>query len=188
MKSFIKLAGLIALVGCLLSKANATVYDFTFTNTVSYAETPGINVGDTFVLHLFADNGGSSLNSQTWTLDDTLGFTIDAGSYSATYSLVWPFGFMMQTDSTGALVTTSFFGTSDSSNNTDNFGSWVGDYVFGNAEFHDRFNRRNNISANSFNDTRNWTVGLASAVPDASSTLSFLGMAVLGLVAFVRRK
>jgi hypothetical protein len=178
----------IVAAGFLLSApARASVVDFTFTDTISSAGTPGIAVGDTFTLNLFADNGGSSTLGQTWTIPEILGFTIQAGTYSATYSTPYPGGSGFTTDATGHVVTASFFGTSATSNNTDNFGSFIGDVVFGNAEFDDSLGRVNNIAAGGFTNASEWTVAVA-AVPEPSTwAMMILGFLGLGVMAYRKK-
>ncbi len=163
--------------------AQAAVFDFTFTDTISSASTPGINVGDTFTVHLFADNGGSSAANQTWNLADLQGFTIHAGTYSASYSTVFesPATGNFQTDAAGVVTSVQFFGTSNSSNNTDNFGSWTADTVFGDASFLDYLGRGNTIAASTFTNADQWTVGLAGTVPEpASWALMLIGFGAAG--------
>ncbi len=172
----------------LCGAAEATEYEFTFTDTIASATTPGINVGDTFTLHMFADNGGSTDVSQTWNLADLLGFTIQAGSYSASYSAVFPEPTTgnFVTDASGMMSSVVFYGTSDASNNTDNFGSWTGDYVFGNAEFCDFTDRCNTITAGGFNNASEWTVAAAGgAIPEPSTwALMLFGFASLGVAGY----
>lgn len=157
-----------ALIGASLaaSAANAAVYEFTFTDTIDTAQTPGISAGDVFTLHLYADNGGSTVVNQTWDLADLQGFTIEAGTYSASYSKVWmyPATGNFITDGAGVLTHVEFYGTDDASSNVDNFGAWIGDTVFGGASFVD-FNGNNNTTvAGSFNNASKWTVSAAGDV------------------------
>lgn len=177
------IAGIAIALSCGVRVANATVFEFTFTDTISAANTPGISVGDTFTLHLFLDNGGSSLISQSWTAAQTMGFTINAGSYSATYSTVWQSLFDFETDASGNVSVAQFFGTEPTSNNTDNFGSWTADTVFGNAIFDDFFGRENFVAAGAFTDPDKWTL---AAVPEPT-TIALLGIALVGL-GVTRRK
>jgi hypothetical protein len=178
-----------AAVFMLCGAAKATEYEFTFTDTISSANTPGIDVGDTFTLHMFADNGGSTAVSQTWNLDDLLGFTIQAGSYSASYSAVFPFPTTdnFVTDASGMMSSVAFQGTSGASHNTDNFGSWIGDSVFTNAEFCDFDGHCNNISADGFDNASKWTVAAAGTIPEPSTwAMMLLGFAGLGFAGYRR--
>ncbi len=171
--------------------AQAAVYDFTFTDQIATATTPGIAVGDPFVVHLFADNGGSSLVSQTWVVGDTMGFTIDAGTYHASYSQVWTGGFDLRTDASGNVSVANFYGTEPTSSNTDNFGSWIADTVFGDGSFTDYNGNTNTILAGSFTNPSAWTV--AAAVPGttpipASLPLFVTGLGGLGLLSRYRKR
>jgi hypothetical protein len=170
--------------------ANAAVYDFKFTDTISFANTPGVAVGDTFTLHLFADNGGSSLISQTWNYADLQGFTIQAGSYHASYSKVFesPATGNFQTDALGQVSAVQFYGTSNASNNTDNFGSWAGDVVFGNASFNDFLGRSNGIAANTFTTPGEWTVSAAVGAPAPIPGAGLASLAAMAIGAFRARK
>lgn len=177
---------------CVAGVAQAAVVEFTMTDTISAASTPGINVGDTVTVHLFADNGGSSTINQVWNLSDLQGFTIEAGSYSASYSTVWgyPTTGNFQTDGAGAVSYVEFYGTENSSSNVDNFGSWVGDTVFGDAQFVDFLGNYNQIASNSFNNADQWTVALAGggAVPEPATWALMLSGFGLAGVAMRRRR
>jgi hypothetical protein len=52
----------------------------------SYGYPTGVSLGDTITFDVFADNGGTGLDSQTWTWSDITSATITAGTYSATTS------------------------------------------------------------------------------------------------------
>ena len=177
-----------ALVAAVPVQAN--LYKFTFTDTISAATTPGIDVGDTITLALFADNGGTTSVNQTWNLSDLQGFTIKAGTYSATYSKVFEFPATgnFVTDATGTLVTTQFYGTSTASNDTDNFGSLTGDIVFGDASFLDTVGRGNQVAANTFTNPGSWTVSAAGVPEPASWALMIAGFGVVGVVARRERR
>lgn len=164
-----------------MAQASVT-YDFKYTDTISTANTPGISVGDTVTVHLFGNNGGSSIVNQSFANTDVLGFTLDAGSYHASYSTVWPY-FSLTTDAGGNVSGVGFYGTDYASANVDNFGSWNGDAVFGDFSFLDSLSNYNEVVGGTLSTVGNWTVSaVGHAVPEpASLALVGLGLAGLGL-------
>jgi hypothetical protein len=164
--------------------AQATEFDFQYKTTISSAGTPGIAAGDAFTLDLFVDNGGTSSAGQTWTGLQVDGFTIHAGSYSASYST--PFDpsayFLFSTDASGNVSLAEFYGTDPSSVNSDTFSaSFNGDYVFGDGSFEDSQGHYNSIAASTLTATGNWTnAGAVTSVPEATP----LAMSVAGLLLF----
>ena len=177
MKTFATACGALALAALLGSAAQADPFKFTYTGTIAGASTPGVDGGDTYTLTVIADNGGSSALGQIWTYDDLQGFTIQAGSYSASYSKAWESSVGFQTDASGNVVFSAFYGTSSSSNNSDNFGSWTGDSVWGDGTFFDSLGRENSIPTE-LNDPSRWTVSAVAAngaVPEPASWAMMLG-------------
>lgn len=182
----------VALAGLSLAAgaAKADLFDFTFVSTISDANTPGIVDGDQVTVHLFADNGGSSDLSQVWNYADLQGFTLAAGTYSATYSKIFPVPTTgnFSTDALGNVTSAQFFGTDFSSNNVDNFGSWTADTVFGNAQFNDFLGNANNITGNTFTDTSEWTVAAAGAAVPEPATWAMMLVGFMGLGAALRAR
>jgi hypothetical protein len=168
--------------------AEASVYDFTFTSTITSAGNPLIAIGDTFTINLLLDNGGSTLVSQTWSGANAIsGFTIDAGAYHASYSTLYP-GWSFQTNASGALTVTNFYGTDGTSNNQDNFGSWVGDAVFGSPNFFDFFQNQYTFYADYPQTIADWTVTAAATPLPAALPLFASGLAGLGLLGWRRKR
>ncbi len=172
----------------LASTANATVYDFTATGSITSAVIPGTMVGDIFTINVFADNGNSTDLSQSWSASDVSDFTLSTGTYFVTYSAVRagvvP---LFSTDSVGLVTVSNFFGTSPSSVNTDNFGTFTGDLLFGN-EFCDTTLRCSDHISERLSDSSNWTAAPAvpQPIPEPTS-LALLG-AGLASFAFLRRR
>jgi hypothetical protein len=179
-----KLAAPIVFV-VMSANAKASIYELTFASTIIAADTPGIPVGNTFTINLFLDNGGSTVVSQSWSGTDAIsGFTIDAGTYHGSYSTLlanWSF----QTDASGALTLTNFFGTATTSNNQDNFGSFQGNDVFGN-EFVDSLDRVNHF-ATGLSTVSSWTIAPVATPLPATLPLFASGLGALSLLGWRRK-
>jgi hypothetical protein len=81
----------VIVAGALLvanTAAQAFPVELSFSGTVTASPflPPGVNVGNTITFDVFADNGGTSLISQTWTASQITSATIQAGTYSAATS------------------------------------------------------------------------------------------------------
>jgi hypothetical protein len=182
-------APMTALILLAATAAQASPVQFTYTGVIGSATTPGVSSGDTYTIRLLADNGSNSLANQSWSYSDLQGFTIDAGSYHASYSKVWESSSGFTTDAGGNITSVAFYGTSDSSNNTDNFGSWTGDYVYGDGAFIDFLGNYNSISTG-LQDTSRWSVAaVTTPAPEPASWAMMLGgFGMIGSALRARRK
>lgn len=182
MKSFLASG---ALLLCAL-QVQAIPVELVHTTTVSSSDISGVAIGDTVTLTLFAENGGDSVNSQTWRIGDIISGSLKAGSYWQSYIDGWfsgstPISFV--TDVSGALTTADFFGTTFSANHQDPLG--VGPRVnLYNSDFQDFLG--NQASFNLFlQNPSAWTVAKSVQVPEPSTIL----LLVIGVIAigFSRR-
>ena len=98
----------------------AATVKITFTSDIVKSSLPGVDAGDTLVLDLLVDNGGSGLLGQSWDLDDVISGTVRVGSLTQTYTGDWwtedgnlypAAGF--RTDATGVLEFAQFYGMWD---------------------------------------------------------------------------
>ena len=93
----VAVAGLLLLAVGYDKAAQATPIVLEFKSQVINSLAPGIVVGDTADLRVFADNGGTGLASQSWDSTDIQFATMNIGSYAAATS--------------GAITGTAAFGT-----------------------------------------------------------------------------
>jgi hypothetical protein len=178
----------VVIFGATFRSADASVVDFQYQGTVQSPGTPGISAGDSFTINVFADNGSSSLAYQTWESYNILYFTLQSGTYSATYSALVP-GDGFATDGTGKIYIDFFGGTAADSVNTDNFGTSKGTLagLYANG-FCDTLQRCNQITGFLYNVPAQWTVTQIAAVPEPSTwAMMILGFAGIGFVAYRRR-
>jgi hypothetical protein len=122
----------LVLLACavLAAPASAGLVSFSWTSEISNTIPPtpisGVSFGDEITVTVIADNGGTSLNSQQWFLDDLVSAHVSVGSYSATYTTAFiPVGAqpVFETNNLGELTSVLFTGTGPSAANVDNFGS-----------------------------------------------------------------
>lgn len=180
----------VACAASVLTFATASVHaelvNFTYTKTVSSSSIAGVSAGDQLTIQLLADNGGSSLASQSWTIGDIISGHLTAGSYEQTYVDGWfsPDSWVaFTTDASGSLTSNEFYGTTYSVNHTDSFGTGGQVYLY-NGAFQDYFGHMASQPASISNDALGWKVALA--VPEASSVE--LMVAGLGILAFALRR
>lgn len=185
-----KIALLLAAFALNMGSALAAPVEFTFTSSIASSAIPGVAVGDTLTLTLLADNGGSSLASQTWTIGNLISGHLSVGSYSQSYTDGWfsaPGFVAFATDAAGSLTTTNFYGTTYSANHVDSFGSGPGVYLYSNA-IQDHSSRLAYEITN-LPTTSAWTVAMAPAVPEPETYAMLLaGVGLMGAIARRRQR
>ncbi len=188
----LKLMGRISAFALLAaSVAFPAAIDLRYTGVLTTANISGTNVGDTITLDLTVDNGGTDAISQTWNYANFQGFTISTGTYNATYSKVYEASGPITTDASGIVTSVTFYGTSGSSVNSDNFNTYfTGDFVFGGNNFMSS-QGVSDVAANYWSTASNWTVVGAGATtggdaPEPSTITMLLGS--LGMLGVAVRK
>jgi len=165
----------------LATQADAAPFQFTFTTTITSSGVPGLNSGDQVTLNVIADNGGTSILSQSWNVVDLVSASLSGGTYVATYAPpFWPFGGdpAFTTDASGTLTLANFFGT-NIGNNTDNFGTGPNVYLSSNA-LTDFLDRDAFFNPATFESLSNWSGPVAvEAIPEPA-TMALLGPMALG--------
>jgi hypothetical protein len=150
--------------------AQAAPVQFTFTSTItnSFAdpEISGVSTGDLVTIKILADNGGSDLLSQTWTITDLISGSASAGSYTQSYIDGWfdDSGIVFQTNASGNLTLTAFYGTTDSPNHQDSFGTGPDIYLFSDS-LRDFYGNYADFG-DSLGTLANWTVSQVTPVPE----------------------
>ncbi|CAH0352401.1 hypothetical protein [Aquabacterium sp. CECT 9606] len=168
------------------ASAHAELVNFTYTTTISSSSIAGVSPGDQLTIQLLADNGGSSLASQSWTIGDIISGHLTAGSYEQNYVDGWyslDSWVAFTTNASGSLTSTEFYGTTYSANHTDSFGNGGQVYLF-NGAFQDYFGQLAFQSGALSTDTSDWKVALA--VPEVSTVE--LMVAGLSVLAFALRR
>ena len=183
----VKLLVIIAAVAFAHGSWAATVI-FEWQSISENSTLPGLNNGDPITINVFADNGGSSLLSQTWNNADISFATLTAGSYQATYFPPTNFGDpVFETDAAGNASSSRlvFAGPLNPSNFDTQGGSAQVPFLARNIA---GTSLANTIAwefpaGDTFDET-NWTV---SAVPVPAAVWLF-GSGLAGLAGMARRK
>lgn len=168
----------------LTSVSHAIPIEFTYTSSVTSSSIAGVSAGDAVTITLLADNGGSGLASQSWSIGNIISGSLSAGSYFQSYVDGWysaaafvPFA----TDSLGTLISANFYGTNYSANHVDSFGTGSPIYLYNGA-----FQAHTGglaYQANSLSNLPNWSIAAAAQVPEPATTALFgLGALALGFL------
>jgi hypothetical protein len=172
----------------LVSPAFGTPVKFTWESEVDTVvpatPIPGVSFGDDVTVEIIVDNGGSSLNSQTWLGSHIQSAQLSVGSYSATFVGGFiPVGAqpVFQTNASGELTSVLFVGTGPSTINFDDFGiggsirllnNSVKSSAGGDAYFVDRFVGPNPDDLIGWDQT-------PDIVPEPGTALLLCGLAVI---------
>jgi hypothetical protein len=171
------------------SAAQAIPVELQYSGIVSDTTVTGVSPGDTITFDVFADNGGSSLISQTWSVTDITSATITAGTYSATTS--GPVSGLSSgsftTNSSGFLATLSFSALFQ--NGTDTNGATLFSYYMNGGNpiwFEETFG--NSFNANVVPNIDNTTISLVPTPLPAAFPLFATGIGGLGLLGWRRKR
>ena len=168
--------------------AHAVPVELDFSGVVTNDSTmAGANGGDTITFKVIADNGGASLNSQTWSWSDLLSATIVAGSYSgATTGALSGFG-SFATNASGQLATLNFGVLQSGTDSNGNTGFQY--YMDGGNPIWGTDDNVNEIGSVPTPNIENTTISLVSATPlPAALPLFASGLGALGLFAARRKR
>lgn len=180
--------GLVAALSLAPLVAGATPAQFVFTTFVlGTTDIPGVSTGETVTLTVVADNGNSTLISQTWLPSDVQSVALSVGTYSASYPAprTDPFSstaHVLSTSAAGDVVDAEIADIDGI--NTDVFGSSTNVSLFTNAvqDFEGRMARFQHAST--INPGR-WTV---TQIPEPSTlALVSLGLVVIAVAERGRR-
>ncbi len=180
-----KYAAVVAILLFFTQHAKASLIEFTYTSTVTTSSNSGVAVGDLVSIVLKLDNGIDGLNSQTWTIGDIISGSLSAGSYWQSYTDGWfsPLSHVVfSTGLNGNILSSEFYGTTDSINHEDLFGKGSFVYLF-NGGFHDFYGNTVNYSSQ-LSTLENWTVNQQTKVPEPS----VISLLLFGLLCLKIRK
>ncbi len=157
------------------------------------AMTPGVSPGDMIIFDVFADNGGTSLDSQSWGAADVVSASIQAGSYSASTmgpaTILFSGGFT--TDVSGELATLSIgmFQYGTDTNLDPKFVYYMDQLNDIWYAYNSDGNLVSSFGAVSPPDISNTTISLVSATPlPAALPLFAGGLGAMGLLGWRRKR
>lgn len=185
------LSTLVAVMGISIAcdSAPAIPFQFTYRGTTDLTLIPGTNAGDPVVITVLADNGGSSVLSQSWNYDDLLYATLATGTYQATYGapLISNLDPSFRTDASGTLNRVEFLGGVIGVN-SDNFGTG-GDILLLDDLIIDYHGNPAFLSdaLSSPDRLRFWTGPTAAPIPEPA-TFGLLSLGLLAGAAVARRR
>jgi PEP-CTERM motif len=177
-------AALLSAVG-INSGARAEPVALDYSDVVTFTTIAGTNIGDKVSFEIFANNGGTSLLSQTWSASEVTSATITIGSYSATLSggLLGSFG-SFETNAAGQLSVLSF-SFEENGTSTNGSGSFVvflngSNEIFGTNPF--------GIDAFAPPTISNTSISAVSTVPEPSTwAMMILGFCGLGFMVYRKK-
>jgi hypothetical protein len=175
---------IVGMIGNASVRASPVQFDFLSTCCGTGSSFPGTAPGQPFTISIIADNGNSSLASQTWATGDFISATasIDA-VYNALYSASGAL-FSATTDISGQVASINLFDAVGS----DNLGA-SNATIFVNGAHNILFSSGHLADANDLTTPDQWRVSAANAVPTPSTLPLFgTGLGLVGLFGWWRRR